>query len=338
MLKTALLATIALCVSVCGNSKRSGQTDSGTPDGEDNRAAPDSTLAATSATEGGLSSDATAAGPTEIDSGPSPDAIPAAPNGIESLRFTTSYGECAGFCQHTLLVRPDGGASLRSATNGGDVPAVDEAIELDPAVSAQILAAAAQALSNPWDARYGCPDCADQGAYHIEVSANGTLRETDLDPEQHPTFFDPLLDAVKPVLAAHPGPNSICAVAPRDCTVGQVSLVLSLGADGTLEPTWYNDLDHSIFLPGCTTVTFERAESGTVTWSGPAAVCSWEGTARVLGFTDLWRDLALNTQGKPGTYRATGAYSEGCTWGKPLSQAACATTTSVTSNSVVVAE
>jgi hypothetical protein len=33
-----------------------------------------------------------------------------------------------------------------------------------------------------------------------------------------------------------------------------------------------------------------------------------------------------------------GTYSEGCTWGKPLSEAACTSTTSVTSNIVVVAQ
>jgi hypothetical protein len=218
------------------------------------------------------------------------------------------------------------------------VHTVDEAIELDPAVTAQILAAADQSLSYPWDARYNCADCKDQAVLHLEVSANGTIRETFFDPVEHPTFFDPLLAAINVVLAAHPGAKSICAVAPRDCKPGQVSLVLSLGANGALEPTWYNDLDHSIFLPGCSPVTFERMENGTVTWSGQAAVCGWEGTARALGFTDLWKDLALNTQGKPGTYRATGTYSEGCTSGKPLSQAACTSSTSVTSNIVVVTE
>jgi hypothetical protein len=338
MLKIALLSAIAMCVSACGKPMRSGRTDSGTSDAEGNLAAPDSTLAVPGAADSGDYLDATAAGPTGIDSREFLDVTPAAPNGIQSVRFTTSYGECAGFCQHSLLVSPDG-ASLHSATNGGKAaPAVDEAIELDPAVTTQILAAAAQALSYPWDARYGCPDCADQGAFHIEVTANGTLRETVLDPDQHPIFFDPLLDAVKPVLVSHPVPRSICAVAPQDCKVGQVSLVLRLIADGALEPTWYNDLDHSIFLPGCSTVTFERMENGAVTWSGPVAVCAWEGTARVLVFTDLWKDRALPTQGKPGSYRATGTYSEGCTSGKMLSEAACTSSTSVTSNIVVVTE
>jgi hypothetical protein len=330
MLKTPLLAALAMCVSACGNPMHSVRTDSGTADTEGNLAGLDSTLAAPSTADSGVYPD--------IDSRGSVDFSPTAPNGIESVRFTTSYGECGGFCQHSLLVRPDG-ATLHSATNGSnEAPAVDEAIELDPAVTAQILAAAAQALSYPWDARYGCPDCMDQGAFHIEVRANGTLRETVIDPEEHPTFFDPLLDAVKPVMAAHPGPHSICAVAPHDCKAGQVSLVLSLSVDGALEPTWYNDLDYSVYLPGCSTVTFERVENSTVTWSGPAAVCAWEGTARVLGFTDLWKDLALSTQGKSGTYQATGTYSEGCTWGKPLSQAACTSTTSVTSNIVVVTD
>jgi hypothetical protein len=339
MLKPALLAALAICVWACGNPVHSVRTDSGTPDGEGNLAAPDSTLAAPSAADSGNYPDDTAAAPTGIDSRGFLDVTPAVPSGIESVRFTTSYGgECQGFCEHSLLVRPDG-ASLHSATYGGnDAHKVDETIDLDPAVTAQILAAAAQAFSYPWDARYGCADCKDQGGFDIEVSANGTLQETFLDPVEHPMFFDPLIAAIKPVLVAHPSPKSICAVAPQDCQPGQVSLVLSLGAGGALEPTWYNDLDHSIFLPGCSTVTFERMENGTVTWSGPVAVCDWEGTARALGFTDLWKDLALNAQGKPGTYRATGTYSEGCTAGKPLSQAACTSNTSLTSNLVVVTE
>ena len=322
MLRILWLVALAVGVSACSDTKRPLRIDSGSTNGETKDGAPDATPEASRVS----------------DSGTTPDATAAAPDGVESVRFTVSYGECAGFCQHTLTVRPND-ATLGSATSGG-VPTVDEAIDLDPAVREQILAAAAQALMSPWESSYGCPDCADQGAYHIGVSANGILRETVLDPEplQHPTFFDPLLDAIKPVLAAHPGPKSICAVAPGDCTAGRVSLVLSLGTDGAIEPTWYNDLDHSVFLPGCTTVTFERTESGTVTWTGPAAVCAWEGVARVLGFADLLGDVALSTKGKPGTYRATGTYYEGCSAGKPISQAACTAQTLVTSNSIVIAQ
>jgi hypothetical protein len=270
--------------------------------------------------------------------GGSPDATAAAANAVEWVRLTASYGECGGYCQQMLLVRPDS-ASLHFAANGtSDTPPIDKSLALDPTERAQILAAAAEALSSPWEARYGCPDCKDQETYHLEVSANGTVRETVLDPVQHPALFDPLLAAIAPVLREHPVPTSICAVAPGNCTEGQVSLVLTLDTDGALKPTWYNDLDHTVFLPGCTTVTFERVDNGVVTWSGPAAMCGWEGYARMLGPLGVLGDFALSTKGKPGTYRATGSFSEGCTAGVPLSQAACTAKTAITSNSITVAE
>lgn len=209
---------------------------------------------------------------------------------------------------------------------------------LDPDVTSRILDAAAQALGNPWESRYGCPDCADQGAYHLEVTAQGTVRETDIDPMKYPTFFDPLIEAFQAVIAAHPGPTSICVLNPANCKPDQVSLVLGLGADGTLTPTWYNDLDHSIYLPGCATVTFERLQNGEVTWSGQAAQCGWVGDAHALGFADLWSDVGISAKDKPGTYRATGMYYLGCTWGKPVSEAACTGKGSVTSNSIEVAQ
>jgi hypothetical protein len=111
-----------------------------------------------------------------------------------------------------------------------------------------------------------------------------------------------------------------------------------ISEDGSLKPTWYNDLRFSIFLPGCETITFEQVENDVVVWTGHPAVCAWEGTARVLGFTDLLGDLALKPEGRPGTYRVTGTSYEGCTWGKPISQAACSNKVSLTSNSIVVTE
>lgn len=301
MLKQIVIATALLGASACRDSSDSPGVDAG-PGGS-----PNADAAAVATDAGSL------------------------PTGIASVSFTASYGECMGFCRQSLVISRDG-ALARFATNGIE-PAIEEAISVDPSVRAQILAAGNQTLASAWDERYGCPDCADQGAYEIEIAANGVTRKTVLDPLQHPAFFDPLLSTLEPVRSAHHAPSSICAAAAQACTPGQVSLVLTMGTDGALTPTWYNDTKQTIYLAGCTTVTFYREGDD---WTGVAVMCGWEGIARTVAPGNLFTDSTFSAKGKPGTYSATGNYSLGCTPGQPITKAACTSTTPVTSNKVPV--
>jgi len=241
-----------------------------------------------------------------------------------------------GFCQTSLMV----GASIAeigfSTLGPAGEPIVRQDVTVDPATRVAIFAAASDALANPWAATYGCPDCADQGSYMLEVTAVAEDRTTTLDPEQHPGFFDPLVGQLKTILAAHPVPTSVCASETAACVPGKVSLVLTQDQNGELKPTWYNDTPQDIFLAGCTTVSFELQQSGAWTPAGVAAMCVWEGVAKIVQGHTAFSDLPFGPSNKPGDYRAAGDYGLGCTPGVSLSTAACSETFAVTSNTVQV--
>jgi eight-cysteine-cluster-containing protein len=90
----------------------------------------------------------------------------------------------------------------------------------------------------------------------------------------------------------------------------------------------------SIFLPGCSAFSWEKQESGAWVSKGPDVVCVWEGVAKEL-------QAGATFSGSPspkgvGTWRLRTDYSVGCAVGKPLSQASCTSSKTVTSASFTV--
>jgi eight-cysteine-cluster-containing protein len=80
----------------------------------------------------------------------------------------------------------------------------------------------------------------------------------------------------------------------------------------------------SIFVGGCSVLSWEKEENGVWVSKGPSKICVWEGiAAEVKAGTTLTETLS---QGQEGTFRLVAGYGLGCTPGKPLSQAACKST------------
>ena len=90
----------------------------------------------------------------------------------------------------------------------------------------------------------------------------------------------------------------------------------------------------SIFLPGCSVFTWQQQQSGAWVDKGPDVVCAWEGIAKEVKAGASYK-ATLADRGA-GTFRLHVGYSVGCTAGKPLSQAKCTSTGSVSSPSFVV--
>ncbi len=104
--------------------------------------------------------------------------------------------------------------------------------------------------------------------------------------------------------------------------------------------TWVNATGSSIFLPGCSTYSIQTSPDST-TWTdkGPNVVCVWEGVAVEVpagAYFDTQGWQAPTDSGTVGNYRFHGSYATGCTVGKPMSQAACAGSSTVDSQSFFV--
>jgi eight-cysteine-cluster-containing protein len=97
-----------------------------------------------------------------------------------------------------------------------------------------------------------------------------------------------------------------------------------------------NGTPASIFLPGCSAFSWEKQESGAWVSKGPDVVCVWEGVAKEVKAGKIFT-------GSPslkdvGTWRLRSDYGVGCTASKPISQAGCASTKTVTSVSFTVTD
>lgn len=330
MHRNLLLA--ALLVSACGASSSEGLALS------DAAAQSDAAVFAQPDSAAPVKLDAASAEPDTVAPAQADGSVAGAQDAVgggTQVRFTQSYGECMGLCQTTLVV---GGSSAQitfSPNGPAAEPTVRQAVILDAGTRAAIFTEASDALASRWAATYGCPDCADQGRWVVEITTPTETRTVVLDPQDHPKFFDPLVDQLKAILAANPKPTSICASGPAACAPGKVSVVLTREQDGRLKPTWYNDTAQDIFLAGCTTVSFELQASGAWTPAGVAAMCFWEGVAKLVPAHTALGDLPF-APSKAGDYRAVGSYGVGCTPGQPLSAAACTGSFSVASNTVNV--
>ena len=86
---------------------------------------------------------------------------------VPAVEWGSSFGMCAGFCASSLVVTPDGTATLtETATRSPDVAPRVRARMLTADEQAR-LAAANEASTVVTDT-LGCPDCADGGAEYVE--------------------------------------------------------------------------------------------------------------------------------------------------------------------------
>lgn len=102
----------------------------------------------------------------------------------DSFIFGTSYGMCLGDCAHFFMLR-DSKVYPDDITiyTGNNLKFSDTALD----ASKYVLAARAQSNFPDFfklmtDSTLGCPDCRDQGAYHIIITKNSITRTYHIDP------------------------------------------------------------------------------------------------------------------------------------------------------------
>jgi hypothetical protein len=127
---------------------------------------------------------------------------------------------------------------------------------------------------------------------------------------------------------------------PMDCPLGKSGKcclpAITLTTDRkaylvgeTIAAELKNGGNTSIFVGGCSVLSWEKEENGAWVSKGPDKICVWEGIAgEVKAGAALSESLA---RADDGTYRLVAGYGLGCTAGKPLSQAGCKSTGSVAS-------
>ena len=123
----------------------------------------------------------------------------------KSVEFTTSYGFCAGYCETVVKLDEAASGTIRQSAPRGDLPPIENNLSY-PERAAELDNAVERARSISWDARYGCPDCVDQGSYKVTVVTSGATHTTILDPSQHPDAFDPLIAFVARIRSEYPAP------------------------------------------------------------------------------------------------------------------------------------
>ena len=116
--------------------------------------------------------------------------------GVGSFRVELEkrYGFCLGDCTFKLSVGEDGAAVAEVVNKDGQSrtrPFTLTAAELE-----SVRTGVSTALTKPWEPRYGCPDCADQGAWTLNLTSGSNKRSSVVDPQDKPTHLAPLLDTL----------------------------------------------------------------------------------------------------------------------------------------------
>jgi hypothetical protein len=123
------------------------------------------------------------------------------PSAIDEVSFAEEYGECGDACYRELGVALDGTAHIIVRARRDEEILLDRTVQLPDDEARRVLELAGRAVDEPWAARYGCPDCADQGAFSLTVRNGATTQHTVLDPQGIPATFDNLVTTLRAVLA-----------------------------------------------------------------------------------------------------------------------------------------
>ncbi|GHG87658.1 hypothetical protein [Comamonas sp. JC664] len=120
------------------------------------------------------------------------------------VRFEASYGECETGCVSRLEVSSEGEARVAVA-DGPGLPERTRSFSLTRAERAGLLEDVRLSRTEPWEERYGCPDCADQGTFILGLSAGADERGSTVDPMPHrqPAHLTPLLARLEALLIAN---------------------------------------------------------------------------------------------------------------------------------------
>lgn len=123
------------------------------------------------------------------------------PGNVDRVSTELAYGECGGYCRRITELAADLSGHYRELPHSVDpmYPPKERSFVVTEREWASISDLASSATQQAWESTYGCPDCADQGAWRLTIHASaGETRATTLDghPDKNPEPLQRLIDAV----------------------------------------------------------------------------------------------------------------------------------------------
>lgn len=104
-----------------------------------------------------------------------------------------SYGFCAGYCDHQLILDSQERIFVQKPTRQSELPEKSCVLTPDPSEWKRIVNLVDEQFFK-LDTLYGCPDCADQGREYFIVKTNLRSHKIEVDPslnsDLHPLFTE----------------------------------------------------------------------------------------------------------------------------------------------------
>lgn len=124
------------------------------------------------------------------------------PEGVDRVSMELMHGECGGYCRRITELGADLVGRYRQLPNVDDpgFPPKERSFVITRDEWAGVSAPASAARQQSWESRYGCPDCADQGAWTLTIgsTAGETLTTTlDTRSDMNPAPLQQVIDAIR---------------------------------------------------------------------------------------------------------------------------------------------
>lgn len=121
---------------------------------------------------------------------------PSAATAVTTIRSTTSFGFCLGYCRTTLEITEAGLTYIEQAPRG-DLPTVRRTGAVSASEWQALVAALDRSKIEALPETLGCPDCADGGAESIEVVGPDWRKSVTFEFGATIPDLQPLLDRVR---------------------------------------------------------------------------------------------------------------------------------------------
>ena len=124
--------------------------------------------------------------------------------GVSTIRTTTSFGFCLGYCRTILEVTADGMVFVEEPTRQADLPRVVRTAPISAEEWRSLVEAVDRAALEALPPTVGCPDCADGGAESVEVIATGWRDQVTFEFNAPLPALEPLLSRLRPLRERFP--------------------------------------------------------------------------------------------------------------------------------------
>jgi hypothetical protein len=122
------------------------------------------------------------------------------PNKALSLAYGTTFGECAGYCNHDYLFSSDKIEYIKRSHNAKKDPPITETLAISSQQFNKVIAAIDFDTFKNLDEKIGCPDCDDTGAGWLEISDEKTTHRVRFERLNPPAELKELVGIIHSIL------------------------------------------------------------------------------------------------------------------------------------------